>query len=399
MTRPDALLSAALRRAFLCSCALFTIGCPGAEPGATSGDGTGDAGSGDDDQGTGSDGSGPDESGGPSSEGDDGSDDGVTDTGSDPTTLDDDVFFFVREMPEGDALWVYDLGADAAHEASPLDGTSAIRSVAIHPSRTAVSFSSYYGAVDHQDSETIYAFDVNDALVFGEPTVLMPAFPKPGEVADGYNQQIGYLRWHPDGTRLWFEHAVLTDFLETGGAGIVGLDLATGDVDVYPDASGNCAVNLGPSPSPDGSVMLVVRDACIDTANEGIAAFDVPPVGDPQLIAPAFEPVFSTPRWLPDGSGVVYGAAIDDDSDGDGTNDVYGEALILLDIATGDQFVLLAPTAQAFISKFTLSPVGDRAVVCVRQESAHDLLLLDYSVDPPELRWLTDDGVSCTPEW
>lgn len=406
MTRPISPFSAARCRALACSPLLLLLasGCPGADPDATTGDATGDApgdaGPTDDDSGDGSD---PDDSGGPASDDDTGSDgdpdDGDPDTGSDPSVLADDVFFFVREIADGDALWAYDLATDQAHEVTPLDGGSEITSVAIHPDRTLVAIATDYEALDYQDSESIYAFEVNEDLVFGDPTLLMPGIPKPVGVATGYSQQVDDLRWHPDGSWLWFGHAFQQDFTIPGGGTLAGVDPATGAFELYLDTVGDCSVNTGPSPSPDGSVLLSIRSVCIDGAHDGFVAFDVPPAGEPEMIVPTTEAIFTTPRWLPDGTGIVYAGRIDDDSDGDGAFDVYGNAIVLVDLATGDRYALLPPTPEVYIWDFTLSPAGDRVVVCINQNDAQDLLLLDYSVDPPTSRWLTDDGASCKPSW
>lgn len=388
----------------LCSSVLLASGCPGFDPDATTGDVTADGGPADDGQGSGAAGSDLDESGGPPSSDDAGSDgdpdDGdPDDTGSDPSALGDDVFFFVRGIADGDALWAYDLATDHAHEVTPLGGNSEIRSIAIHPDRNVVAIASDYGAVDHQDSESIHAFEVNESLVFGKPELLMPAIPKPIGVATGYKQQIDELRWHPDGAWLWFGHSVQEDFSMPGGGTLAGVDPGTGALEFYVDSIGDCLVNTGPSPSPDGSVLLAVRSVCIEGANEGVVGFDVPPAGEPQMIVPRPEAIFTAPRWLPDGAGIVYAARIDYDSDGDGVFDVYGDAIVLLDVATGDQYAMLPPTPEVYIWDFTLSPTGDRVVACVFQDDAQDLLLLDFSVDPPASRWLTDDGSSCKPSW
>jgi Tol biopolymer transport system component len=240
---------------------------------------------------------------------------------------------------------------------------------------------------------------VNEDLVFSEPTLLMPAIPKPIGVATGYDQQIDDLRWHPDGSWLWFGHAFQQDFSTPGGGTLAGVDPGTGALELYLDSAGDCTVNTGPSPSPDGTVLLSIRGVCIDAAHEGFVAFDVPPAGEPEMIVPTSEALFTTPRWLPDGAGIVYAARIDYDSDGDGAFDIYGNAIILLDLATGDQYALLPPAPEVYVWEITLSPAGDRVVACVSQDDAQNLLLLDYSVDPPETRWLTDDGISCRPSW
>lgn len=398
-------LSAARRRTLLVLCAVAAGGCPALQsddtPGDGTGDGTGDASESGDGPGTDAESSAADVSGGPAGDDvDPGTDDtGDADSGSDPSALDDAVFFFVRDTQDGDSLWAYDLGTDQAHEVTALDGISDIRSVAIHPDRTVVAIASDYGGIDHQDSEAIYAFEVNDDLVFGEPTLLMPPLPKPVGVATGYKQQLSSLRWHPDGAWLWFSHAYQLDFSEPGGGTLAGVDPTTGTHELYLDSIGDCIVNTAPSPSPDGSVLLSVRGVCIDGAHEGLVAFDNPPAGDPDVVVPLPDALFATPRWLPDGTGIIYGTKLDGDGDGDGVADFYTDAIVLLDVATGDQYALLPPTADVFVWDFTISPTADRVVVCVSQNDTRDLLLLDFSGAEATSRWLTDDGGSCTPSW
>ena len=328
------------------------------------------------------------------------SDDTGTDTGPGGSVLDDDVFFYVREISgSADALWAIDVGTDQAHEVTAFDGMSEIRSIAIHPSRTGLAVASTFDSIDYRASEAIYGFDFDDALVFGEPTLIMPPIPAPVGASSGYQQQISDLRFHPDGTLLWFGHSFQFDIGSPGGGTLAALDLTTGQYELYLDSIGDCTVNTGPAPSPDGAVLISIRGVCTNSSHEGVVAFGVPPAGDPQMVVPSSNLVFSGPQWLPGGDGLVYAGNIDYDADGDGTNDVYGGALVLLDIATGDQYVLLAPTANTSIWAFTMSPAGDRFVACVNRNGPRDLLLVDLSGDEPVTRWLTDDGVSCHPAW
>lgn len=117
------------------------------------------------------------------------------------------------------------------------------------------------------------------------------------------------------------------------------------------------------------------------------------------MIVPAREMVLDNPEWISDGSGVVFAASIDYDGDGDGSAEQVGHALMLLDVATGDQLVLLAPSPESYIWSFQMAPDAVRFVVCISQGGGENLLLVDYSGSEPTTRWLTDDGASCHPQW
>mgnify|MGYP001498729269 CR=1 FL=1 len=396
--------------ALLALCALVPAGCvlPGADD-ETDGATEADAGASDETNGGGGStgGSSPttmtdptsaDESGtGDTATDDNGTD---TDTGPSGSVVGDDVIFYVRELAASDdALWAIDVGTNEAHEVTALDGTSEIRSIAIHPSRTGLVIASTFETGDYQASEAIYGFDFNDTLVFGEPTLIMPAIPTPVGASAGYQQQISDLRFHPDGSLLWFGHSFQFDIGNPGGGTLGALDLATGQYELYLDIIGDCTVNTGPAPSPDGSLLASIRGVCIDSSHEGVVAFGIPPAGDPQMVVPSTNLVFAGPQWLPAGDGLVYGGNIDFDANGDGTPDVSGDALMLLEIATGDQYVLLPPTDGYTIWDFAMAPTGDRFVACVNRGGPRDLLLVDLSGTEPEVRWLTDDGVSCYPAW
>lgn len=399
-------MRAAAVRAFVASCALADTGCvlpdlddmPEEEPGS---DGSDDAAKDDDsDADSGSESTGDptaedDESGTGGSDDDDGSD-----SGPGGSTLDDDVLFFTKDLdPSGQALWAYDVGTDQAHQVTALDGMSEIRSIAIHPGRTGLAIASTYGVGDYQASEAIYGFDFDDTLTFGEPTLVMQPIPAPANASSGYYQRLGNLAFHPDGSRLWFSHSFQFSAGNPGGGTIGSLDLVGGDYALYIDSVGDCTVNTGPSPSLDGTVLLGVRGVCIDGTHDGLVAFDVPPQGEPQVIVPTSNMVLASPRWTAGGAGIVYAAGIDFDADGDGTTDVYGDALVLLDITAGEQYALLPPTAGNRIWNFAISPGGDRFVACVSHDGPRDLLLVDLSGNEPQARWLTDDGVSCDPAW
>jgi Tol biopolymer transport system component len=318
-------------------------------------------------------------------------------TGEDAVALGDDVLFFVREIDAtDDDLWMYDVGTDTAERVLDL-GTAEITSIAIAPGRGAIAFATTYDSIDYQSSERIMAL-VHGADGFGEPEVIMPAIPTPIGVGSGYSQRLDDLSWHPDGSAIWFGHSFFADISEPGGSALGRADVASGGFELFIDGAAGCAVNAGSSIAPDGSTLVAWRDICTSDVDQGLVAY-VLPVDQPQVIVPTQSAVYSSPRWSADGSGLAYAASIDYDSDGDGTNDIYGHAILLIDIATAEQYVVLAPSPDAHIWSFAMSPDATRFVACVNQAGARNLLLVDYSGDEPTTRWLTDDGVSCDPSW
>jgi hypothetical protein len=227
----------------------------------------------------------------------------------------------------------------------------------------------------------------------------MEGLPAPVRASSGYSQQIDDLRFQPDGSVLWLGHAFAFDISDPGGGVIASLDLESGELELHDEIVDDCTVNTGPSPSPDGEVLFVVQGVCIEEAHEGIVGFDLPLGGAGQQVLAAPNIGFAAPRWLPDGAGIAYYDEIDWDSDGDGMTDIFGHALMLLDLAEGTQYALLPPAPDQYFWDFTMAPDGTRFVVCVSHDDRRDLLLVDYSGDEGTTRWLTDDGVSCKPSW
>ena len=328
---------------------------------------------------------------------------GAASTGDAPPSglaLSEDVLLFVRATDSSsDTLWAYDVASDAAEPLPVFDDGTEIRAIAIHPTRTSIAVASDFESIDYQASETIHSIAIDADGSFTAPGVLMPPFPAPIGVSTGYRQQISDMQWHPDGSALWFNHSFMVDISTPGGGGLGWVDGDGGEGELFVDALGDCTVNTGPAPRPDGAVVLAVQAVCIDGTHEGVVAFDVPPAGAPDVVVPAPDAVFDNPEWIPDGSGVVFGATIDYDGDGDGTAEQRGDALLLLDVATGAQHVLLAPTPESYLWSFAMAPDALRFAVCISQGGGQNLLLVDYSGEEPTTRWLTDDGVSCDPEW
>lgn len=341
-----------------------------------------------------------DPSGGPGGDPSSGDPSGA-DTDGDDSTIDDDTFFFVRRVGDGydDELWAYDLATDQASRVTDLGGMVSIKSIAIAPDRSAVAIASDYQRVDYQASEAIWRFDAHAGAIGGEPTLLMPPIPTPIGVSTGYSQQIDDLQWHPDGSALWFGHGFFFDIGEPGGGAIGRVDAATGEFELFIDAIADCTVNTSPSPSPDASVLLAVRAVCIDSAHEGLIGSAAVPAADAQVIVPSSNLVFATPRWLADGSGVLFAGSIDYDGDGDGTAESFGSALLLLDTNTGDQYVVMPPTPDQYVWSFAMAPDEARFVVCLNSDAGRNLLLVDLSGEQATSRWLTDDGASCYPAW
>lgn len=322
----------------------------------------------------------------------------TSDGGAEPVALGDDVLLFVREVDSTtDELWAYDLATDQAERVIDI-GDAEITSIAIAPDRTRVAFASDYQSVDYQASQSIFELTAG-ADGESELRQLMPAIPKPIGVSAGYSQRVDELAWHPDGGSLWFGHGFFFDIGQPGGGALGRVDAATGGFELFVDQVGDCSVNSSPSPSPDGSSLFAVRGVCIDGAHEGLVAFDLPIAAEPTVVVPSGDTLFVTPQWIADGSGVVFGGRIDYDSDGDGTNDVFGDALLLLDTTTGDQYVVVAPSADAYIWDFAMAPDASRFAVCVSGDGGRNLLLVDYTGAEVATRWLTDDGVSCSPAW
>lgn len=391
-----------LSRLLLGVCAATASGCDADPPGdggsaASDTDGPDGASTGDD---TESDPSDPTASTDPTTDPDPTGADSTGDAPPSGLAVSDDVLFFVRATDStSDTLWAYDVASDGAEPVPVFDDTSEIRAIAIHPARTSIAVASDFQTVDYQASESIYAIGIDADGSFAAPEVLMPAFPTPIGVSSGYRQQISDMQWHPDGSALWFNHSFMLDISMPGGGGLGWVDGNGGEGELFVDALGDCTVNTGPAPSPDGAAVLAVQAVCIDGSHEGVVAFDVPPAGAPELIVPGPDIVFDNPEWIPDGSGVVFASTIDYDGDGDGTAEQRGDALLLLDVATGEQHVLLAPSPDAYVWSFAMAPDALRFAVCVSQAGAQNLLLVDYSGAEPTTRWLTDDGVSCDPEW
>jgi len=385
------------------SCAFGVVACdsdPSSDE-SPAGDSEGDSDAGDDDDGSG-DASGEtgEDDGGEDTAADDGADTSSGDTADDGAAIGDDVFFYVRSVDDQvDEVWAYDVVADTSQRAIAFDSVAEVSSLAIHPDRNLLAVASDYDSIDYQMSESIYAFVLNESLELGAPELLMEGWAKPIGADKGYAQQVDELRWHPDGSALWFGHAFRFSVSEPGGGALASLDPASGEYELYDEFIDGCTVNTGPSPSPDGSVLLAVRAVCIEDAKEGIVAFDVPLTAQAEVVLPSSNMVFSAPRWLPDGMGIVFASEIDYDSDGDGTLDAFGSALLLLDLTDGAQYVLVPPTPDEYIWDFTMAPDGTRFVLCMSHGGVRDLLLADFSSDEPSARWLTNDGTSCTPSW
>jgi hypothetical protein len=393
----------------LSSCVLVAVGCDPAPSSDDEGesdtesDDDDDDDSGDDDPSaadddpTGAD----DDDDGADTSGGDTTDPSGGDTEGEGTPIGDDVFFYVREVDDSeDEVWAYDLATDTTQRVIAFDGAGGeVSSIAIHPDRSWIAVASDWNLNHYQQSESIYAYPIGEDLELGEASLVMEGLPPPAGASAGYSQQIDDLRFHPDGSRLWLGHAFFFDISEPGGGAIASLDLATGEFALHEEIVEDCTVNTGPSPSPDGEVLLVVQGVCIDDTHEGIVAFDVPLAGAAQPVLPSSTVGFGTPRWLPDGAGIAYWGEIDYDTDGDGMNDIFGAALLLLDLASGMQYALLPPAVEQYIWDFTMSPDGTRYVVCVSHEGVRDLLLVDYSGDEGTARWLTEDGLSCKPSW
>lgn len=330
-------------------------------------------------------------------------DDTGTDTGIEPgTPIDDGVFFYVREIDTTvDEVWSYDLATDTTQRVLAADdgGVAEVSSIAIHPDRTWIAVATTWNTTHYQQSENIFGFAAGEGATLGEPSLLLEGLPAPVGASSGYSQQIDDLRFQPDGSALWLGHSFAFDISDPGGGVIASLDLGSGELTLHDEIVDDCTVNSGPSPSPDGGALFVVQGVCTEEAHEGIVGFDLPLGGASQQVLTAPNIGFATPRWTPDGAGITYYDEIDWDSDGDGMGDIFGHALMLLDLAEGTQYALLPPAPNQYFWDFTMSPDGTRFVMCVNHEDQRDLLLVDYSGDEATTRWLTNDGVSCKPSW
>lgn len=349
----------------------------------------------------GSDDGGSDEVGGADDSG--GTDDGHADESSDGgdsgdtgdgTTLAPSVFLYVhREGDYASSVHAFDTATNEDTVYAAFDGMAEIHGIAIRPDRRGAAISSSYGTGLGEASAIDWMPADGSASM-----QLMAPLPAPQGADTSYSQSLRSLAYSPDGASIWMDHGSIQN---AGDQFIGGSALARLGADGYEEflaANGGCQLASHPSPSPDGMGVLAVRANCTDSAATGIVGW----TGDPQdagnvvVSLTQSQTKLATPRWLPDGSAVVFLANLGIDGDGDGVEESNGDALLVLD---DELHTLLPPAPDVVMWDFAIAPDGTHLALCMRTDNGTDLVLLDVSGETATATALTTDGASCYPAW
>lgn len=313
-----------------------------------------------------------------------------SDTSNPGDALGDSVFVFIHEDTNStNTVVAYDVATDQSWVVTDLGGDTEINGVAIHPDRTSLAVSAFYQLSDADESEGIWRVPAGG----GEPESIMPALP--GD--NGEFQSVANLVYSYDGAHIYFDHST-----SYGGGALARVADSGGLPELFVDSVAGCAINVGASPSPDGSELAGIRSSCSDLANEGLVAYDAPPTGAGTVVIPdgdTYDFSLVTPRWLSDGSGLLFVVDTTFDPDGDGINDANGDTLLLVGFSTGEIFTIVPPADHQRIGSFAVSPDEGRIVMCLTTAATSDLVLADLTGETTTYRSLSSDGKSCRPAW
>ena len=317
-----------------------------------------------------------------------------SDSGSDTSTpgeaLGDSVFVYIHDEGDNtDTVRAFDVATNESWLVEDFEGSTEIRSIAIHPDRTSLAVSAFYQLSDADESEGIWRVSPSG----GAPENIMQAIP--GD--DGEFQSVANLVYSPDGAHVYFDLGT-----SYGGGTIARVSDGGGLPELFLDINNGCAVNSAPGFSPDGSMMLTQRDVCTDSMQQGLIAYDAPPSGTGQVLIVDSDQVglpLVSPQWLADNSGVVLDTNLHLDQDGDGTYETDGAALLILNFADGQLYTLVPAIANTQIRSFAISPDETRIVLCLDGGSGENLVLVDLTGEAPTYLDLTSDGSSCYAAW
>jgi hypothetical protein len=225
---------------------------------------------------------------------------------------------------------------------------------------------------------------------------------------DALRFQLTQPQWSGDSKTIW------TSFGQfyTGVAGLTGglrpasLSAEGGTLQIY-NTTASCQIVGYSNIHPTSNRVVAVHGVCQGATPSGLFAYNTPPQGaGEELLAntPNFDISLATPIFTLDGSGLLFKATTDWDTNNDGQPDTRGEGIIAASLQSGQLNGLLPPPGDGIAyDSFALSPDGNRIAACLANynQRIYNLIIADFTVQNPQdfIKILSRDGKSCMPTW